>query len=110
MTMESFVLSDDGASSNNNPFTHASASIPKLKMSPRDGVIKLGSERKQLFFKSASEKIKEADLGVHVKNEPTSTLHAQVSAQEGTKLRAVIQKWLTDNASDSGGLQLSFIL
>ena len=62
MTMESFVLSDDGTSSNNNPFTPASASIPKLKMSPRDGVIKLQSERKQLFFKSASAKIKDTDL------------------------------------------------
>ena len=41
MTMESFALSEDGTSSNNNPFTPASASIPLWKTSPRDGVIKL---------------------------------------------------------------------
>ena len=40
LTMESFALSDDGSTSNNNPFTPASASIPMWKTSPRDGVIK----------------------------------------------------------------------
>ena len=70
MTMESFTLSDDGNSSNNNPFTPASASIPMWKTSPRHGVIKLQSERKQQFFKSASEKVKEADLEANIRHEP----------------------------------------
>ena len=85
MTMESFTLSDDGNSSNNNPFTPASTSNPMWKTSPRNGVIKLQSERKQQFFKSASAKIKESDLGANERHEPALGLHALVSAPESIK-------------------------